>query len=153
MKTLLEDLVAASEKRRFVRFDIDIPALVRQADGGRPIQAVAKNISFDGIQIHCPLEGMHDLSSPTQPSSFIDGMNVDIGLRVSLKTGIAMLSARCSVCYVGKTDGGMVVLGMQFTQFYGDGAAIKDAFLRELLEPYLNCFEAYTQTWARRKPS
>ena len=80
-------------------------------------------------------------------------MNVDIGLRVPLKEGLAVLSARCKVCFVGKSDAGMVILGVQFTQFYGDSEAKKTAFLRQLLEPYHNCFEAYTHTWVGRKPS
>jgi hypothetical protein len=150
VKALLETLSTGENKRRYARFDICTPALMWRVDGGRPFRAVATNISMDGVQLRCSAEEARSLYSDTQQFSIDDGLNVEIALKVPLKDGSRLLSALCKVRHLQNTDADSVAVGMQFIQFFDRGVAARDAFLLELMEPYINSYLAYVQTWTRR---
>jgi hypothetical protein len=150
VKALLETLSTGENKRRYARFDICVPAVLWRVDGGRPFRAVATNISMDGVQLRCPAEEARSLYSDTQPFLIDEGLDVEIALKVPLKNGSRLLSALCKVCYLGNTNADSVLLGLQFIRFFDRGVAARDAFLLELMEPYINSYLAYVQTWTRR---
>jgi len=130
--TRLDELY--EERRKYPRIVIDVPLALKKSKGNN-INAVAHDISIDGLQIRCS----RDAAKALHPSGkFIQenkGPRVEVNFQLPLEKKPESVSMICQVYYLAVLPDNDIAFGLLFKKFKNNSAKLVDRFIMEYIVP------------------
>ena len=116
------------DKRTYPRVIIDSPISL-SLSGSHPIEAMAHDISFEGIQIRCDHNTAQLIKGEDNAS------DIDVSFTLPLEDGQEAIKARCKIMYILKLIDDTHAMGVRITDIDADRLKDLRRFIEVSMEP------------------
>ncbi|MCI0400361.1 MAG: PilZ domain-containing protein [Gammaproteobacteria bacterium] len=120
------------DKRQYPRIVINSPIAIQQSDGN-VINALAHDITQDGIQVQCDRATALCLAPTGKYLTDEHAPEVDARLALPIRGTLTEISARCKILYVTDVREERCAIGLRFTGTKNDSSSQLDQFMQEFM--------------------
>ncbi|MFQ5658784.1 MAG: PilZ domain-containing protein [Gammaproteobacteria bacterium] len=121
-------------RRKYPRIIIDVPVSIRKSKGVL-VEAMAHDISIDGLQIRCNRDSAGTLHPSGKFIQENNGPKVEVSFPLSFDEGIETVEAVCQIYYLAVIPGDEIAFGLAFKKFKGNSAGLVDRFIMDYIVP------------------
>ena len=120
------------DKRQYPRIVINTPIAIQQSDGN-VINALAHDITLDGIQVQCDRATAHCLAPAGRYLTDEKAPEIDARLALPIEGALTEISARCRILYVADVPDERCAIGLRFAGTKNDSSRQLDQFMQEFM--------------------